>query len=48
MEGITLYETACEFTEIMEDDREAIIRHVIRSQAVIQRRRALQEGLTLS
>lgn len=47
-EGVTFYETACEFTEIMADDREAIIRHVIRSQAVIQRRRALQEGLAVS
>jgi len=48
MEGTTFFETACEFTEIMSDDREAIIRHVIRSQAVIQRRRALQEGLAVS
>ena len=48
IEGATLYETACEFAEIMADDREAIIRHVIRSQAVIQRQRALQEGLPVS
>ena len=48
LEGMAFYETACEFTQIMADDREAIIRHVIRSQAVLQRRRALQEGLTVS
>ena len=48
IDGSTRYETACEFTEIMADDREAIIRHVIRSQAVIQRRRALQEGVIVS
>jgi hypothetical protein len=46
-DGVRCYETACEFAEIMTDDREAIIRHVIRSQAVLQRRRSLQEGLTV-
>ncbi|GJL53150.1 MAG: hypothetical protein NPIRA02_02820 [Nitrospirales bacterium] len=33
------FETAVQFTEISEDDREAIIRHIIRSQAIIQRHR---------
>lgn len=33
------WETACEFMRIASDDREAIIRHVLRSQAVLQRRR---------
>ncbi len=38
------FETACVFTEISADDREAIIRHILRSQAILQRRRSPQEG----
>ena len=36
------FETAVEFVEIAEEDREAIIRHVIRAQALIQRHRSSQ------
>lgn len=40
------YEMACEFAEIESEDREAIIRHVLRSQAVLQRQRqAMPEAL---
>ena len=46
VEGDTRFETACEFSEIGQDDREAIIRHVLRSQAVLQRQRhANQEAV---
>ena len=41
------WETACEFSEIASDDREAIIRHVLRSQAVLQRRRNSQTADSL-
>jgi len=42
----TRFETACEFVEIGSEDREAIIRHVLRSQAVLQRQRQTsQEAL---
>ena len=42
------FETAVEFTEIAEEDREAIIRHILRSQATIQRHRQSQaHGITL-
>ena len=47
-EGESIFETACEFSDINPDDREAIIRHVIRSQAVLQRQRAFQESLVIS
>lgn len=40
--GRPQWETACEFIEIAEEDRDAIIRHVLRSQAALQRRRAGQ------
>ncbi|RMH36216.1 MAG: PilZ domain-containing protein [Nitrospirae bacterium] len=33
------YETAAEFTQIAEDDQEAIIRHLLRAQALTQRLR---------
>ena len=48
-EGEKVYfDTAMEFTEITEDDREAIIRHIIRSQATILRHRQSQpQGLAL-
>lgn len=36
------FETAVEFTDISSDDHEAIIRHVIRTQAEIQRMRKAQ------
>ena len=36
------YDTAVEFVDIAEEDREAIIRHVIRAQALIQRHRSNQ------
>ncbi|MDT7041831.1 PilZ domain-containing protein [Candidatus Nitronereus thalassa] len=39
VEGETRFETACEFSEIGSDDREAIIRHVFRAQASLQRQR---------
>ncbi len=39
IDGEPRYETACEFSEIGTEDREAIIRHVLRSQAVLQRQR---------
>jgi len=40
------FEVACEFVEIESEDREAIIRHVLRSQAVLQRHRhAMPEAL---
>ncbi len=41
------WETACEFLDIAEDDRDAIIRHVLRAQAVLQRRRAAQVEISL-
>ncbi len=42
------FEMACEFAEIESEDREAIIRHVLRSQAVLQRhRQAMPEALVL-
>ena len=44
----TRFETAVEFTEIAEDDREAIIRHILRSQVTVQRQRQNQpHGLAL-
>ncbi len=36
------FEIAVEFTKIADDDREAIIRHIIRSQAIMQRHRQSQ------
>lgn len=39
VDGESRFETACEFVEIGSEDREAIIRHVLRSQAVLQRQR---------
>lgn len=46
IEGDSRFEVACEFAEIESDDREAIIRHVLRSQAVLQRhRQAMPEAL---
>ncbi len=42
------FETAVEFTEIAPDDREAIIRHILRSQVISQRQRqVLSHGLSL-
>ena len=41
------WETACEFLDIAEDDRDAIIRHVLRAQAVLQRRRTAQVEISL-
>lgn len=40
--GEQRFETAAEFTEIADADREAIIRHILRSQATIQRARHSQ------
>ncbi len=37
-----LFETAVEFVEMAEEDREAIVRHILRSQATIQRHRQSQ------
>ena len=46
VDGDSRYEVACEFAEIESEDREAIIRHVLRSQAVLQRHRhATSEAL---
>ena len=46
--GATQFETAVEFIEIAEDDREAIIRHILRSQVTVQRQRQNQpHGLAL-
>ena len=39
------FETAVEFTEIAADDREAIIRHVLRAQASVQRHRNSQDSV---
>ena len=48
IDGESRWEAACEFSEIGPEDREAIIRHVLRSQAVLQRQRqASEEALTL-
>jgi len=48
IDGESRWEAACEFKEIGPEDREAIIRHVLRSQAVLQRQRqASEEALTL-
>lgn len=46
-EGEERWETACEFVQIAADDREAIIRHVLRSQAVLQRHRNVQPADSL-
>ena len=43
--GEQQFETAVEFTEIAADDREAIIRHVLRAQASIQRHRNSQDSV---
>ncbi|RMH06603.1 MAG: PilZ domain-containing protein [Nitrospirae bacterium] len=42
------FETACEFVWLAAEDREAIIRHVLRTQAVLQRRRHAQSGMSVS
>ena len=48
VDGESRWEAACEFSEIGPDDREAIIRHVLRAQAVHQRQRqASEEAVTL-
>ncbi len=48
VDGESRFEAACEFSEIGPEDREAIIRHVLRAQAVLQRQRqGSQEALTL-
>ncbi len=48
VDGESRWEAACEFSEIGPDDREAIIRHVLRAQAVLQRQRqASEEAVTL-
>lgn len=44
IDGVSRFEVACEFVEIDSEDREAIIRHVLRSQAVLQRHRHSMSG----
>jgi len=40
--GEQRFETAAEFTKIADDDREALIRHILRTQAALQRLRSIQ------
>lgn len=48
IDGESRFEAACEFLEIGSEDRDAIIRHVLRAQAVLQRQRqGNQEALAL-
>lgn len=48
IDGECRFETACEFSEIGSEDREAIIRHVFRAQAALQRQRHTSEQAFVS
>jgi len=45
--GEQRFDTAAEFTKIADDDREAIIRHILRTQAALQRLRSIQTDLAV-